>query len=164
MKYCPCCTETKDLILFSKSYGRYDGLQSHCKQCRSVQRKSDYLKNRDREIALSKVWVKSNPYLCNLKAKRHRESTSGRVYYNSRNAAQRASKLNATPPWLTSEHLEQIKSIYAHAQECGVLTGDTYHVDHIIPLKGVNVCGLHVPWNLQVLPSDINVAKGNSFG
>jgi hypothetical protein len=75
-----------------------------------------------------------------------------------------ASKLNATPNWLTQEHHDQIKLIYAHAKECELLTGDKYHVDHIVPLQGENVSGLHVPWNLQVLPADINIKKSNSYG
>jgi hypothetical protein len=43
------------------------------------------------------------------------------------------------------------------------MTGIEWHVDHIIPLQGKNVSGLHTPYNLQVIPASWNTAKGNKF-
>jgi len=60
----------------------------------------------------------------------------------------------ATPPWLTQEMLNEIEQIYLNAT-------DEEHVDHIVPLKGYNVCGLHVPWNLKAIPIKENYAKSN---
>ena len=74
-----------------------------------------------------------------------------------------AKRLKATPFWLTDQQNSDILYFYSLARECELLTGDKYHVDHIIPLQGKNVCGLHVPWNLQVLPADINIKKGNKI-
>jgi hypothetical protein len=72
-------------------------------------------------------------------------------------------KLNATPKWLTKEHLNQIESFYWLAKLQYELTDEKYHVDHIVPLKGKTVCGLHVPWNLQVIPALENISKGNKI-
>lgn len=62
----------------------------------------------------------------------------------------------ATPPWLTAHMIEDIHSVYKSA-------GDDDHVDHIVPLKNEMVCGLHVPWNLQVLPAAVNMSKSNKW-
>jgi hypothetical protein len=75
----------------------------------------------------------------------------------------RAKKLRATPPWLTEEHNKQIEEFFWLAQDLRSVSGEDYHVDHIVPLQGKNVCGLHVPWNLQILPGDLNVKKSNTF-
>jgi len=163
MKYCPSCDSTKDRILFSKSSGRSDGLQSHCKTCRSNRRKKDYLKNRDKEIILSKVWVENNLDSVKAKARRHRKSDHGKAYYNNKNACRRASKQNATPKWLSTQQISDCKSLYSLATKLEMVCGIKYHVDHIVPLNGTNVCGLHVPWNLQVLEASLNTSKSNSY-
>lgn len=68
----------------------------------------------------------------------------------------------ATPPWLTLEHRREIHQIYCEAKGLTRLSRmrggkpRTYSVDHIVPLRGKNVWGLHVPWNLRVLPKDQN--------
>lgn len=82
---------------------------------------------------------------------------------NAKNAKRHATKLNAVPSWLTSVELEQIKELYTIAQMFRLYTGQEYHVDHIIPLQGKLVCGLHVPWNLQVLLATENRNKSNKL-
>lgn len=75
----------------------------------------------------------------------------------------RAAQLQATPPWLTPEHRNEIRVFYTDAKRRQNETGQKHHVDHIIPLQSEIVCGLHVPWNLQVLSESENAAKGNRF-
>jgi 5-methylcytosine-specific restriction endonuclease McrA len=81
--------------------------------------------------------------------------------WREQRASRRAKQKLATPPWLTDPQKAHIKRTYDLATLMEEITGNKYHVDHIIPLKGKNVSGLHVPWNLQVLPADINLQKGN---
>ena len=75
----------------------------------------------------------------------------------AKEAKRRAKKFNATPNWLTPEHLAEIETIYEYARNLG------YHVDHIIPLNNPKVCGMHVPWNLEAIPSIENIKKSNNF-
>ena len=60
---------------------------------------------------------------------------------------------------LTAEDHERIKAIY---REAAAREGE-WHVDHIIPLRGKLVCGLHVPDNLQILPGAENRRKSNAY-
>jgi hypothetical protein len=73
----------------------------------------------------------------------------------------KAAKLQRTPAWLSAEHKEQINKIYWEAAEISKLVGEFYTIDHIVPLQGKTVSGLHVPWNLQILSKSENSSKGN---
>lgn len=70
---------------------------------------------------------------------------------------------HATPAWLTQEQRNDIKQLYIEARKLTKLTGVKYEVDHIVPLINDDVCGLHVPWNLQVLSKDENLKKSNKI-
>jgi hypothetical protein len=74
-------------------------------------------------------------------------------YITFKSNKRRLAKINRTPIW---SDLDRIRRIYENCP-------DGHHVDHIIPLKGKLVSGLHVPDNLQYLPARDNLSKGNSF-
>lgn len=85
-------------------------------------------------------------------------------HYMRENVAKRdACKLHATPDWLTDAQRDDIKAIYDEAVRLTANTGIPHHVDHIVPPRHPDVCGLHVPWNLQILTADDNQRKSNSF-
>jgi 5-methylcytosine-specific restriction endonuclease McrA len=69
----------------------------------------------------------------------------------------------ATPNWLTATQRMEIRLKYRLAIELSRATGIRHAVDHIIPLQGEEVCGLHVPWNLQVIPQTENLKKSNKL-
>lgn len=82
---------------------------------------------------------------------------------SAQQAKRKADKLKATPRWLSASQRTAITDVYAFARLLTDLTGDHYHVDHIVPLRGRAVCGLHVPWNLRAVPAEENMRKYNSL-
>jgi 5-methylcytosine-specific restriction endonuclease McrA len=69
----------------------------------------------------------------------------------------------ATPKWLTPAERLQMRDLYVQARKMTELTRERYVVDHIVPLRGEEVCGLHVPWNLRVITQDENLKKSNKL-
>ena len=75
--------------------------------------------------------------------------------------ARRRKHRDATPLWLTRKQKSEIRQLYQIAITMTQTTGEQYVVDHIVPLRGEFVCGLHVPWNLRVITQDENLKKSN---
>lgn len=147
-----------------KGLHRYDGQRfNRCVECHRDadriwyeanrdQRKKDMLANKDlnkeRYNATTRAWRKVNRGKCNAITRKYE-----------------AAKLQRTPKWLTKEQLQEMEEFYVQAKELQWLSDptDPLEVDHIIPLQGDEVSGLHVPWNLQILPESSNRRKGNSL-
>jgi 5-methylcytosine-specific restriction endonuclease McrA len=70
---------------------------------------------------------------------------------------------DATPPWLSAEQKLEIRFHYRMAIALSRATKIPHAVDHIVPLQGEDVCGLHVPWNMQVITQDENLQKSNKL-
>ena len=86
-----------------------------------------------------------------------------RARKNANGAKRHSKKLKSCPEWLSQEDLSKIKSIYKMARNISKKTGIQHQVDHIIPLQGETVCGLHVPWNLRVITKEENLSKSNKL-
>lgn len=78
--------------------------------------------------------------------------------FAARAAARRARQLRATPPWADRT---RIAAVYAECRRVSLTTGIVHNVDHIYPLRGKDVCGLHVHENLQIITESANLSKGN---
>ena len=131
-------------------------------------RRSKYCASPEKEREASKersaLWRLNNPE--KLKAQKHIKQA-----YKQRNphkviaatAKRRAAKKHRTPHWLTNEDHWMIEQIYDLAALRTKVTGVSWHVDHIYPIQGDFVSGLHVPGNLRVVPWFENLSKGNKF-
>jgi hypothetical protein len=134
---------------------------TNCKECHKDACKANARANPDRVAAANKKFYSANK---EDYARRASEARKQRPQmFNEINARYRSRKKRSMPSWLTEEQKEQIVSVYAHARDCELVSGESYHVDHIVPLQGKDICGLHVPWNLQVLPADVNISKSNKY-
>lgn len=134
------------------------------------------IKNRERLIAYKKAWVLENLEKVKIDAKnRYQEKKDEIKQYvakykklnpakaNANKAKRKAAKKLRTPAWLTDIDYERIQNQYKLASILTKLHGEPWHIDHIIPLQGKLVSGLHVPSNLQVLRGSENCSKQNQF-
>lgn len=140
-KKCTCCQEDLSLLSFGKHKKKKDGLQSICKECTNAMVKTWRNNNLEKARDCSKKWRFE-----------HKE------YDAAKTAKRKALKLSATPAWANKD---KIKTEYALAKWCTDVMGISYHVDHIVPLKSKEVCGLHVEANLRVIPATENISKSN---
>ena len=187
MKYCPKCEEHKEKSEFTKNKSRYDGLNGWCRVCLKnwrvenraelLVKKKEYYEltrearlvsgkiyrdnNKEKRAAADKNWRDNNKEKKRLLDKNWKANNRARC--NANEAKRRAAKMQRTPAWLTKEDYSVMRAYYRVAQKLTEVTGEVYHVDHIIPLRGELVSGLHVPSNLQVLKGCDNSSKRNFF-
>jgi hypothetical protein len=133
-----------------------------------------YLKNKEITIERARQWAIDHPEETAAKKskwreqnrdqhneinRRHKANNSGK--YAHYEAKRRSAKLQRTPSWLTPCELERIQALYSIAAMFTRESGIEHHVDHIVPLQGESVSGLHVYDNLRILPAIENLKKSN---
>jgi 5-methylcytosine-specific restriction endonuclease McrA len=84
-------------------------------------------------------------------------------YYKSLTSVRKRRHREATPKWITAAQKLEMRKLYLTAMQLTKITGVRHVVDHIVPLISPVVCGLHVPWNLQVITQDENLKKSNKL-
>jgi hypothetical protein len=128
----------------------------NCKQCRvNLNSKNKY---REDYESYHKEYYKNNKHIVLSKRKAYAQKNSDRI--NALIAKRRHSKDMRTPAWA---NLELIRKVYEKCKVTTNRTGVKHHVDHIVPLHSDLVCGLHVHYNLQILPASENCSKSNKF-
>ena len=129
-----------------------------CCACNREKQKLWAKQNPEKKAVKDKKYQVQNLEKFNARTKKWRDANSGKE--RARVVRRRAAKANRTLPWLNAGHNFEIECVYKY---CAALRsiGLDYHVDHIIPLRGDYVSGLHVPWNLQVLTAKHNLTKSN---
>lgn len=186
-KSCNTCGELKPLSAFPLRKASVDGLAYTCRSCDNARRKVNYLKrhaeelaahqvwreanqekarsiinawtaqNFERKAASDKAWREANKTRLNEEKKAYRRAHRGQ--YNAYFSAYKLLRKARVPAWA---NLGEIKAVYEHAGSLRALGLDV-HVDHIIPLNGKTVSGLHVQNNLRVILASDNLAKGNKL-
>lgn len=179
MKMCTRCKIERPFSRFSPNKQCRDGLASWCIPC-----KTEVTKNGPNRKAVMAAYQQRNAEMCKERVKR--SVAKKRAYYSQKSLAwQRANRERVLELrrlryaenraeeiarvrrrqgrikdslQLTAGHQAEIDGLY---QFCRLFLG--FEVDHIVPLNGRTVSGLHAPWNLQVLPRSVNRSKGNKF-
>lgn len=165
-----------------------DGFCARCKVCQKSYHAKWYQRNKGvvgpKNVLRKKAWRKENRDHVRQKGKEYDLKRRDAVYsyrcknreylnaceriaskqryrknpskYRHKSMLRHAAKLQRTPKWLSKEQINAIKEVY-HTCPPG------WHVDHIVPLRGTSVSGLHVPWNLQHLDARLNLQKSNNL-
>lgn len=108
----------------------------------------------EKERAADRAWYHADP-------ERNRARNKKNLARNSAYQARRiAAKLQATPSW--AEH-DKIAALYEECRALNERTGVRRNVDHILPLQGKTVCGLHVLANLRIVTEFENKSKSNKL-
>jgi hypothetical protein len=127
---------------------------------RILRNRAWYRRNAKRRAVVIKAWQKRNAERLKAASVRYRQNHPDRT--SAANALCRQYRGRAAPHWLTKQQKAEMRGTYRKAQHLTKETGVPHHVDHIVPIRGKIVCGLHVPWNLQILTAFENQSKSNS--
>jgi hypothetical protein len=179
-KVCGRCHTSKAESEFFKNIRKPDGLDIYCKSCDYVRRQKyrrltdqDRLqkkiaavqkkrekskeyreKNQDYCIAATKSWYEKNKEVCKVKNKEYKINNREK---SAAAASARRLKIKGASISLSKPYKVEIEGLYLFAKLFGG------HVDHIVPLNNKNVCGLHVPWNMEIISPIENMSKQGKF-
>jgi len=168
---CRKCKLIKPKAEFRPDVRYKRGFTSWCRDCHKAANRKFHTENLEARTIKAREWRAANKSKAREIWRRHHQNNAearaqqyaewARKNPDKRaatSAKRKAAKLLATPAWVD---WGKVAAIYAEAKAIQAQTGIPMHVDHIVPLQGENVCGLHWEGNLQILTASQNVAKHN---
>jgi len=132
-----------------------------------ISRQSETTEQRAQRLEKARLkqveWRLNNPNHAGAKAakKAYKKNNPGKVMADG--AKRRAAQLRRTPNWLNDDDYWMIEQAYELSALRTKMFGFAWHVDHVLPLQGKYVSGLHVPTNLQVIPAMENLRKAHKY-
>lgn len=172
-KICTKCSESKSLNDYYIARGNHI---SWCKSCskviskemnekfheeRKAKKREHYRLNKEKILLKTKEKYKENKETFLRNNKKWADKNGHALALRNINRYRQIKK--QTIKCLPNKYLLEMKDIYKKALEMTLATGTRWEVDHIIPIRGEKVSGLHVPWNLQVIKMSENRSKSNKF-
>ena len=122
-------------------------------------RKARYESNKEAILAKNKEWRDSKPReYHNEYLRKWKSENRGKVVQSGK---KRSIPMSKCLKLLGEQQIGTLNQFYNYASRISECIGIKHHVDHVLPLSGDGFTGLHVPWNLQVIPATINLRKGN---
>ena len=148
-KVCTQCKEELPHSSFHRRAAMTDGYRSSCKKCnKKYQTKEGWTKANRKQGHLSMDEWMAQPRIPQSIRVARRRAKLKQAYRNE---------------WLSEFDQFVIQEMYCTSKTRTALTGIQHHVDHVVPLQGDTVSGLHVPWNLQVITAEENYRKNNKW-
>ena len=161
MILCSKCFIEKSILEFPRAKTCVSGYRSYCKDCKNKQTSSYYYKDKSKHRCISDKWAAANPEKIRTIKKEWKKRNPLQVKVD--NAKRSAIKRSANVTWdseLTDFVFEEAHHLRGLRDQA---FGFRWHVDHIIPLQGKYVCGLHVWNNFAVIPAVVNLRKNNKY-
>lgn len=162
-KKCKLCEEQNNRIKseFCSEHCKTKYWRIENKEHSKLFNKQYYENHKEHYSSMNKRKYSLNKSLYNIRTKAYARANPDKRCASAvkRNTA----KIRALPKWLTVDQLKEIEFFYKEAKRLEKEDGVERNVDHIVPLQGKTVSGLHVPWNLRVVTKEENLKKGNKL-
>lgn len=172
-KQCFRCKKILSVEDFYANGQHKDGLHPYCKSCFKLSIKKGRQKNPEKVNQRNRKWYQIHKQSRAKQIAKWRDQNPQKVKQmhrkwvinnqeklNKNEAKRRALIINAVMPWA---RLDLIAKYYELALLYTEIYGIKHHVDHIVPIKGKNVTGLHIENNLQILTAHENYIKSNKW-